>query len=77
MIERIRRLVKDLCEFGTCQTLAAPDGERSIAPDARGASAKDCLSLAPGVTKMKRTALTVHDPRISRLTSTQGEDGLR
>jgi hypothetical protein len=27
MIEWIRRLVKDLCGFSTCQTLAAPGGE--------------------------------------------------
>ena len=46
MIERNQRVVKDLCEFGTCQTLAAPGGERSIAPDQAGASAKDCLSLS-------------------------------
>jgi len=45
MIERIRRLVKDLCEYGTCQTLAAPGGERSFAPGTAGASPKDCLAL--------------------------------
>jgi len=45
MIERIRRPVKDLCEFGTCQTLAAP-GERSFAPGTAGASPKDRLALS-------------------------------
>src|SRR5271165_4325090 len=57
MIERIRRLVKDLCGFSTCQTLPAASGH--LRQNAAGALPKDCLSLAPGVTKMRQTALTV------------------